>query len=228
MSVISQHQNFVPKSEQTRSRSPLATPQVNGSRRSRTFVAVVLLTLSALIIAVQVRASRLSTVPRDVFLQRVNLRPGSQATGILTIRRPLTWGTYAVDVIFPDNAAPGDFGMAYPEVRRNVRITIKQSHGQIVIAPSQKTTSQFADRLDSRKGVHLCDFEATSAEDVTIACRLSDGPPWPDSVSVAISHGQSTSDVAASQRMTASVQPFSFGFSALLACISVGLCWRTP
>jgi hypothetical protein len=189
-------------------------------------IAFVLLALSSVIIGVQVRASRL-TGSHDVFLQRLILRPGSQCTGGLVVHGPLTRGTYAVDVIFPNNSTPLDYGMAYHEVRRNVSVVVSQGGHVIVRAPNPITTAPLEDRLDFRDGVEICDFAAESAGDLTITCRLGDGPPWPDSVYVAVSHGQTTANENSPGHITKAVQPFSLGFSALLAFISIGLCWRS-
>ena len=108
------------------------------TRRNRRFFAAGLLTLSLIIVSAQVHATRSTAAPRDFFLQRLILRPGSQSTGMLKLPTPCTWGNYSIDVIFPGDGTPLDFGMAYHEVRKHVLVNVAEARRCILACRSQR------------------------------------------------------------------------------------------
>jgi hypothetical protein len=205
-------------------RAPQASLKTGVSRQYRK-VAAVLLLISGLIAAVQLRETRWASASAGTFSQRLILRPGSQSYGNLTMPAPQKRSSFSVDVVFPESASPVDFGLAYHEVRRNVHISVYQGRRCILDLPNLKPAMQLEDQLDTRHGVRLCDFAVDSGNDITIACELCEGPPWPDSVTIGVSGNQAGYDTTPG-RINEATMPLSFGFSGLLACIGLGLCRR--
>jgi hypothetical protein len=191
-------------------------------------VAAILLGLGGVIAATRIHPAQSAAARADPWCQRLTLHPPQQCEGTLTIAAPLMRGSYSVDVIFPGEAPPLDFGMAYHEVRKHARVTLSAasqaaplpSHGDSLISGPAE------DQLDWRHGVELCGFRAHSTGAVTISCHLDEGPPWPAEVSIGISHSDraATSPPPMMTKKTAGAR--AFAFPALLVLAGAGMCWR--
>lgn len=198
-------------------------------RRVRLAVAAGLCALSLFIAVVQVHAGRRSGPLVSPFVQSVDLPATNGSTGTLTISEPLNWGTYSVNLVLPDHASPLDYGIAYHEIRKHVKVTVRQADrpAPLLTSPDIQTLTQLEDQLSICQGVELCDFPVQSAAELTITCQLTDGIPWPEQVRIGISHSADEGKIRSAGQLTKAVQPISFGASALLFCLSVLLCWRT-
>ncbi|MDB5288769.1 MAG: hypothetical protein JWL69_10 [Phycisphaerales bacterium] len=198
-------------------------------RRVRLSAAGGLLALSLVIAVVQAHAGRRSAPLVSPYIQSVALPASDGSIATLTIAEPLTWGTYSVDLVLPDHTSPLDYGIAYHEIRKHVKVTVRQADRPtpLLVSPNAQTLTQLEDQLSICQGVELCDFPAQSAAELTVTCQIADGIPWPDQVRVGISHSADEGKIRSAGQLTKAVQPISFGASALLFCLSVLLCWRT-
>lgn len=198
-------------------------------RRGRFVVAGALLALSLLIAVVQARAGRRTAPLVSPFLQSVSIPTTGGSTGELTIADPLTWGTYSVDLVLPEHASPLDYGIAFHEIRKHVKVTVRQTDrpAPLLTCPNVQTLTQLEDQLSICQGVELCDFPVQSTRELTVTCQIADGIPWPDQVRLGISHSADEGKIRSAGQLTRAVQPISLGASALLFCLSLALCWRT-
>jgi hypothetical protein len=205
-------------------RQALASPaKVSGATPARAAIRRRLIAAAALFISVAVFAMQFGVIhsaksQRDPYLRRFTLRPGTQSSGSLRLDAPLATGEYSIDAILPNNASPLDFGIAFHEVRRHVKVIVSQdaASSPLLAAPSPETYVSMSDRLDSRDGVELGHFAARSAAPVTITCEATDGPPWPADVQIGISHSTLDEKVRHSQNLARATRPFSFGLSAVM------------
>lgn len=196
----------------------------------RRILALGLLTVSALTVAAQFHTARSSAAAgQDPYFQRVTLDLARQRDGTLMVNAPITSGDYSVDLIFPGGSPPLDFGIAYQEARKHVKVEVRDARqsAPLLSVPSRQSLSQLEDQLDSHAGVKLCEFQANSKATLIIHCHVIDGPPWPEQLTIGLSHSNGQSPVRASGRLTRAGQPLSLGLSALLVCASASLLWRS-
>jgi hypothetical protein len=198
-------------------------------RGRRLAIAGALLALSLLIVVVQARAGRRTAPIVSPYLQTTPINTTGGGTGVLTVTDPLAWGTYSVDLVLPEHASPLDYGIAFHEIRKHVKVTVRQADRSAPLfeGPTAQTLTQLEDQMSLCQGVELCDFPAQSTRELTITCQIDNGIPWPDEVRVGISHSADEGKIRSAGQLTRAVQPISLGASAVLFCLSLVLCWRT-
>jgi len=188
---------------------------------------LLLLVLGAVLAAAQVRAGHTRAVSSG-FLQETMLYPSSQPQGTLTVPAADGAGPYSIYLALPGGAAPGDYGIAFHEVRRYLSVSVANSAQGPSLRRFPNTTSEtdLPDQMGANQAIEVCTVEPAD-KPLVASCRLEDGPPWPESIRIGIAHStphnsghQLTLGLAHSSR------PYVYGASAVLLLVGLALTRR--